>query len=609
MGGYTTTALQVDLSAGKAAAVELDLQTLRTYLGADGLAVRLLYEHLPQGVDPLAPENVIVIASSPFAGTIVPAAAKYAVATKSPLTGLLGDSMSGSFFAHSLKRAGYDAMVITGKAEIPTYVFVDDGAVYFRDASRCWGQGCFETEEAIRHELGDDAVRVASIGPAGEQLVRFACIGNDRGRQLGRTGPGAVMGSKNLKAVAVRGSGKVDVADPDGLYEVCRRLITEAQGPATEKYRQPGTVANVLTFNRLGILPVRNFQRTAFEAADRVSGEFLRRYHHEKTVACAACPIACEQIVKARQGLYAGARASLDYETLFALGPCCGIDDLPAIIRAAELCDFWGVDTISTGVTLAWGMEAFEKGMLSPDDVDGIHLEFGDPNGLLEAIPKIARREGLGSLLAEGSRRAAQEVGKGSEYFAMNVKGLELPGYDPRGLKTYALGVAVGTRGACHNRSFAYEPDIKGKVDRFKAEKGRGRVAVTQEDLAAVLDSLGICKFLRGCLGDVYEDGARLYSFVTGWEITAQELREAGERISNLKKLFNLREGWTRELDTLPPRLLHEPIPDGPGKGISLTAGELDLLVTDYYEARGWTAEGRIPEQMLTRLRLGGSLP
>lgn len=604
MGGYTRRALRIDLSDRKATELDLEEAVLRGYLGAAGLAVRLLYEHLPLGVDPLAPENVIVFAPSPFAGTIVPAAAKYASATKSPLTGLLGDSMSGSFFAHTLKRAGYDAVMITGKAEIPTYLFIDDGAVYFHDASRLWGQGCFETEEAVRQELGDDAVRVAAIGPAGEKLVRYACIGNDRGRQLGRTGPGAVMGSKNLKAVAVRGSGNIDVADPASLYEVCQGFIMQAQGPATGKYRDPGTVGNVLTLNRLGILPVRNFQRTAFDAAERVSGEYLRLHHHEKTVACAACPIACEQIVKARHGPYAGARASLDYETLFALGPCCGIDELPAVIRAAELCDFWGLDTISTGVTIAWAMEAFEKGILSRDDTDGICLEFGDPKGVLQVIPKIGQREGVGSLLAEGSRRAAAEVGKGSEYFAMHVKGLELPGYDPRGLKTYAMGLAVGTRGACHNRSFAYEPDIKGKVDRFKVEKGRGRVAALQEDIAAVLDSLGICKFLRGCFGDFYEDGARLYSLVTGWDMTAQELREAGERISNLKKQFNVREGWTREVDTLPPRLLHEPIPDGPGKGIALTVAELAFLISDYYEARGWTAEGRIPEPMLARLGL-----
>ena len=604
MNGYTGKALIIDLTERKSEEIELSQSMLRAYLGGSGLAVRLLYDHLAPGVDPLEPGNVIVFACGVFAGTIVPAAAKHSVATKSPLTGMLGDAMAGSFFSHTLKRAGYDAVVILGRADTPVYVFIDDHTVYFRDARALWGQECFATEEAIREELGDEAVRVSAIGTAGENLVRFACIGNDRGRQAGRTGPGAVMGSKNLKAIAVRGSGAVAVADNDAVYQTSCDLITQAQGPATGKYREPGTVGNVLTLNRLGVLPVRNFQRTALDEAEGISGETLHRRHHEKTVACAACPIACEQVMKVAEGSHAGARVSVDYETLFALGPCCDVDDLPAVIRAAELCDTLGMDTLSTGVTLAWAMEAAERGLLPPDD--GIDLRFGNADAMVAMILKIARREGLGEILAEGSRLAAQEVGKDSDYFAIHSKGLELPGYDPRGMKTYALGLAVGTRGGCHNRSLAYEPDLKGKVDRFKAEKGRGQIAMAQEDVAVLLDSLGICKFMRGCFTDLHEEGARLYSQATGWDVSAQELVEAGERISNLKKMFNVREGWTRELDSLPPRLMQEPIPDGPGKGVSLPPAELELLVSDYYEARGWTAEGEVAPATQDRLGLSG---
>jgi aldehyde:ferredoxin oxidoreductase len=296
---------------------------------------------------------------------------------------------------------------------------------------------------------------------------------------------------------------------------------------------------------------------------------------------------------------------SVDYESLYALGPCCGIDDVPSILKAADLCDHFGMDTMSTGVTVAWAMECAELGLLTPADTDGIHLAFGDPEGLLAIIPRIARREGLGDLLAEGTRRAAARLGRGSERFAMQVKGLELAGYEPRGLKTYALGIAVGTRGGCHNRSAAYEPDIKGKVDRFVVEPGRGRIAKEQEEFAALLDSLIICKFARGCFGDFHAEAARLYGLVTGLPLTADDVRQAGERICNLKRVFAVREGIRREHDTLPARVLDEPLADGVGKGTRLTPEELELLLDDYYQARGWTASGVPSGETLARLDLG----
>lgn len=604
MSSLAGRSLHVDLSAGKYSAREIRSETTRQYLGGVGLATRLLIDALPPHTDPLGPDNVLAFAGSVFCGTPVPAGTKFVLATKSPLTGILGDSVSSSFWALALRCAGYDALVIAGRAPRPTYLFIDDGRVEFRDASRLLGAGCYETEERIRDELQDAAIRVASIGPAGENRVRFACIGNDRGRQLGRTGPGAVMGAKHLKAIAVRGSSEVAVADMEGLLRASLDLIRKAQGTATEKYRILGTVGNVLTLNRLGILPTRNFRQATFEAAEQVSGEYMDAHHTEKTVACAGCPIACEKIARVSTGPHAGVRVSLDYESLYALGPCLGLDDFPSILKAAELCDHFGLDTMSTGVTVAWATECAEMGILTPTETDGVRLAFGDPEGVLALIPRIARREGIGDLLAEGTRRAAAKLGRGSEHFAMNIKGLEMPGYDPRGLKTFALGLAVGTRGACHNRSPAYEPDIKGKVDRFVAEPGRGRLVKEQEEFAAVLDSLIICKFLRGCFSDFYAETASLYGLATGLKLTAEDLRQAGERVCNLKRIFDVREGVGRADDTLPGRMLEEPLTDGVGKGARLTREELAMLLDDYYAARGWTAAGVPAPDTLSRLGL-----
>ncbi|MHB9090800.1 MAG: aldehyde ferredoxin oxidoreductase family protein, partial [Chloroflexota bacterium] len=513
MYSYTGKVLHVDLSSRRTSVQTVEPEFLKTYLGGVGLASRLLFDNTPKGTDPLGPENAIAFAASAFAGTIVPVGTKHGVATKSPLTGFIGDCLASSYWSHTLKRAGYDGIVVVGKADKPTYLFVDDDVVQLRDASHLMGKGCFETEEAIRAELGDESVRVSSIGPAGEKLVRYACIGNDRGRQAGRTGPGAVMGSKNLKAIAVRGTKPIRVADIKGLTEASRGLIKAAQGTATEKYRVLGTVSNVLVLNRIAALPVRNFQQTTWEHADAVSGEYMYSHHRERAMACSGCAIACEQIAGVKDGPYAGARTSIDYESLYALGPNCGIDYFPAIIKAAELCDHYGMDTMSTGVAIAWAMEAFERGLLNEKDTDGLRLTFGNHETAIALIPRIAKREGaMGELLGEGVKRAAAQLGQGSDAFAMHVKGLEMCGYDPRGLKTFALGLAVGTRGGCHNRSGAYEPDMKGLVNRFEADRGRGKLAANAENYAAIFDSLVLCKFIRGCFKDFHAEAENLYT-------------------------------------------------------------------------------------------------
>lgn len=604
----TGMVLCLDLSRRKAELRALPPSYLRDYLGGVGLAARLLFDYCPAGADPLGPENPLIFAASALAGTMVPTANKHAVAARSPLTGFIGDSLSSGAWSLALRRAGPDALVITGAAAELTYLFIDNGTAHFRDARHLAGKGSAETEEAIRREIGDERVRVATIGPGGENLVRYACIGNDVNRQAGRTGMGAVMGAKRLKAVVVRGTGAVPVADLAALEKACSALYKKAQTAATEKYRVLGTPANVLAFNRLGALPTRNFQSSTFEGAEAVSGEHLLNYLC-KVVACTGCPIACEHVYQAKDGPYAGIKAQVDYETLYALGPMCGVSYAPAIIKAAELCDHYGIDSISGGVSISWAMECFEKGLLTSKDTEGLELRFGNHEALLKAIEMIGLRRGLGDLLAEGVKRASAKLGKGSEHWAMHAKGLELPGYEPRSLKTQGLGFAVGTRGGCHNRSPAYEVDMSGKVDRFKGERGRGQPTMEQEDFAATIDSLTLCKFLRRCFNDFYAETAQLYTMVTGLQMTPEELKRAGERISNLKKAFNIREGWSRADDTLPPRVLHDPLPDGAGRGSVLSQDELNLMVGDYYEARGWTRDGLIPREKLQKLGLEDVAP
>jgi aldehyde:ferredoxin oxidoreductase len=618
--GYYGRLLRVDLSSGAWAVDPLPEPVLRRCVGGIGLGTALLLRYCPPGVEPLAPEAPLIFASSPLVGTAVTTTAKFAVLFKSPLTGLIGDSLSSSHLALALKRTGYDALVLTGACPDWTCLVVTDDperAVQLRPAAHLLGLSTWETELAVRAELAGEGMagaRTAVIGPAGERLVRFATISND-GRHAGRCGGGAVMGAKRVKALAVLGRLHPAIADPEALRRANARLIERSTGPATAKYRELGTPANLLTFDRLGILPAINFRAPTFRGAERVSGETLYRDHHTRTVGCASCTVGCEHLYRALdEGPASDAPAGamrgkgtnetrLEYESVFALGPLLGIDDPNAVIRLVRACDDLGLDTISTGGTIAWAMESAERGVLQEPWRRGPPLRFGDAAAVGAVIRAIARRqEGLGELLAEGSRRAAAIVGQGSEAWAMHVKGLELPGYDPRGLKTLALGFAVTPRGACHNRSSAYEADFSGQVDRFTAEVGRGRLVAAAEDQAAVLDSLILCKFIRKCFDDLYGESAGLLRFVTGWDFDGEELRRVGERVTTLKKLFNIREGWTRADDTLPPRLLEEPLASGPGAGERLTRDELDLMIEAYYAARGWTRDGLIPAARLQAL-------
>ena len=606
--GYNGKALVIDLTRQRSHWQTLDEDVLRRFIGGTGLGAYLLYTHCPPHIDAYDPANPLIFVTSPLVGSRLTTSSKFAVLTKSPLTGFIGDSLSSSFMATELKKTGCDALIITGSSDYPCLLSIDDGDVDFLDASELMGLTTLDTEKAVKERLGH-RTRVACIGPAGENLVRFASITNDGGRQAARTGPGAVMGSKNLKAIAVRGTQAVPVHNPDALNSIGADLTRRSLGPATEKYRTLGTMANVSVFNSLGTLPTRNFRQSTFDGADGVSAEQFHESNFVKNAHCANCTIGCEKIlVTSDNGKKAKGR--MEYESAFALGPLVGVADGNAVIRASTLCDELGMDTISVGATIAWAMECFERGILTLDDTGGIDLRFGSSDELLECIRLIAERRGIGDLLAEGSLHASQAVGQGSDAWAMQVKGLEMPGYEPRSLKTMALGLAVSTRGACHNRSSAYEADFSARVNRLEVDNERGRITAEGEDFSAVLDSLIWCKFLRKAFDDLYEESADILSHITGWDMSADELQLAGERINNLKKAFNMREGWTRQHDTLPPRVFDEVLPTGVVEGVGLSRQDLDMMVQGYYRARGWNEDGTIPEGKMRELVLesvGGS--
>lgn len=609
MFAYAGKILRINLSTGKAETEPLKEKMAKQYIGGIGLGFRLLMDNSKPGTDPFDPANPLIFVTGPLSGTMGPTAGNgYAVVSKSPATGGVAESKAHGFFGPELKRAGYDAVIFTGKAEKLVYAWIDDDSVQLLDAQHLKGKSPYETDVAIREDLGDHYIRVSAIGEAGEKLVRFASIINDEFRAIGRTGMGAVMGSKNLKAVAVRGTNDVNVADLDGFKEFIKMIHEHMKGPATRKYRTLGTPENVLVLNALAALPTRNFTQATFEGAEKVSGEYLNERYVEKIIGCATCAMRCDHVAVVPEGPYKGSTSRMEFECLWALGPNCGVDRLDAIIEAMRLCNHYGIDGISTGVTVGFAMDLYENRILPKGKTDGLNLRFGNHEALIELVKKIGARDGwLGDALAEGTKRAAEKIGKGAEQYACHIKGLELPGYDIRGLKTAALGFSVSYRGACHLRSGAYSPDVKGKVNRFAIEKGRGKIVKDGEDLYDVIDSLILCKFSRGTYYDGLEDMAKYYTLATGIEMTPDELIRAGERINNLARLFNVREGvGTREFDSLPPKIMNVPIPDeGVAKGSVVSKEEFELGLDDYYAVRGWTREGIPTVEKLKELDLG----
>lgn len=592
-GGYFGRALVVDAGDAAADVLHLGEDVLRGYIGGAGLGAWLMHRLAPPAVDPLGPEAPLAFVFSPLVGTPLTTSAKFAVVAKSPLTGLLNDALASSHFAIAGKLTGHDAIVVRGECERPSALLIDGDGARLEDAGDLWGLPAAQAEERLRTRLGG-AWRIAAIGPAGERLVPYATVSHD-GRHAGRGGLGAVMGAKRLKAVAVRAATKVAPADRDAVLAAARDLRARSFGPATAKYRELGTLANLLAFNAIATLPTRNFQESTFAEAPRLAAEDLAGMRSIARNNCASCTIGCEHIYATKEG--GGAR--VEYENVFALGPLCGISDPDAVLAASARCDELGLDTISAGGTIAWAMECVERGL-----IDAPWLRFGDATALLRALDEIGAREGLGELLSHGSRHAAEVVGQGSAAFAPHVKGLELPGYEPRTLQAMALGLAVNSRGADHNRSGAYEADLSGRHDRLAGGAAHVAAAVETEDRAAIMDSLILCKFLRGVFAEPFEEWAGLLTAVTGWDVDAAELQATARRIVLAKRAFNAREGWTREQDWLPERFLSEALTVASGRTAALTPERLRAMIDGYYAARGLDADGHVQPGDLDDLRL-----
>jgi len=580
-GGYFGRALVVDAADASADVLPLSAAVLRRYIGGVGLGTWLMHHLAPVGVDPLHPESPLAFVFSPLVGTPLTTSAKFAVVGKSPLTGLLNDALSSSHFAIAGKLTGNDAIVVHGRAERPSVLLVDGDGARIEPVEDLWGLTADEAEERLRERLGK-GWRVASIGPAGEQQIRYATISHD-GRHAGRGGLGAVLGAKLIKAVAVRAATKVAPHDQPGLLAAARDLRTRSFGPATAKYRELGTLANLLAFNAISTLPTRNFQAATFGEAPNLAAEELAEARTTAREHCASCTIGCEHIYKGADGK----STRVEYENVFALGPLCGVSDADSVLAASRRCDELGLDTISAGGTIAWAMECAERGLL-----DAPWLRFGDGDALLRALDEIGTLTGLGRLLAEGTRRASAQLGPDAEALAVHVKGLELPGYEPRTLQAMALGLAVNSRGADHNRSGAYEADLGGELDRLHGDARHAVAAIETEDRAAVMDSLILCKFLRGVFTDPWREWAELLEKVTGWDVDAEELRATARRIVLAKRMFNLREGWKPADDWLPDRFLSEPLELSSGRSAALSPERLRSMIDAYYEERGLDAAG-----------------
>ena len=595
MGGYCGKLLRVNLSTGATNKEDLNLDLAKKFIGGRGLGTYLLSEEIAPDTDALGPANKIIFATGPLTGSAAPAAGRYMVVTKSPLSGTVASSNSGGFWGAELKRAGLDLIIVEGKSDKPCYISINDDAVEIKDAQEYWGKLVSETTGLLLQEAGDPKAKVLTIGPAGERQSLIACIINDTYRAAGRSGVGAVMGSKNLKAIVVRGTGKVQPADADATKEVLSGIRKKIREHDVTSKGLPtyGTSVLVNVINENGIYPTNNFQRSVFETADKTSGETLAEKYLVKNVACYGCPIACGRRSKVDDVEGEGP----EYETTWAYGADCGVDDLPSIIKANNFCNEYGLDTISAGATIACAMELYEKGLIKPEEVDGPPLKFGSGEAIVEWTRKMGAGEGLGARLALGSYRLAEEYGAAE--LSMSVKKLELPAYDPRGVQGHGLQYATTNRGGCHVRGYLISPEILGipeQLDRFSLE-GKPTWVKNFQDLTAVIDSLGICLFTSFALGaDDYRD---MFNAIVGESWTTETMLEAGERIWNLERIFNLKAGVRPEEDTLPERLLKEPISDGPSKG---HVHKLAELLPEYYKERGWSKEGVPEEAKLTAL-------
>jgi len=597
MAGYTGQFLRINLSAGRIDKEELDLELAKKFIGGRGLASYFLTQEIEPEVDPLSQANKIIFATGPLTGSRAPTAGRYMVVTKSPLSGTIASSNSGGFWGAELKRAGYDFIIVEGKSDKPCYLNINDGTVEIRDAARCWGKLVSETTDLLLEEVGDPKARVLTIGPAGEKQALLASVMNDLYRAAGRSGVGAVMGSKNLKAIVVRGTGKLKPARDDEIKAVLKNSLKKIRENEVTSKGLPtyGTSVLVNVINQSGIYPTNNFQESYFPTADKTSGETLAEKYLVKNVACFACPIACGRYSKVGDVEGEGP----EYETIWAYGATCGVDDLEAIIRANKWCNEYGIDTISAGATIACAMELCQKGLVDPNEVDGPALEFGSGEAIVEWTRKMGAGEGFGAKLALGSARLAAQYGEAE--LSMSVKKLEIPAYDPRGVQGHGLQYATSNRGGCHVRGYMIAPEIVGlpeKLDPLSLE-GKAVWVKAFQDLTAVIDSLGICLFTSFALGaDDYKD---MFNAIVGQDMTTEELWRTGDRIWNLERMFNLRAGVGPDQDRLPKRLVSEPIPSGPCKG---HVHRLPELLPEYYKERGWDEQGLPTEEKLTELAI-----
>jgi aldehyde:ferredoxin oxidoreductase len=589
MAGWNNKVLDIDLTTRTVTSFPLDMEMARLFIGGRGLGARLLWDLVGPEVDPLAPENVLIFTNGPLTATGYQTSNRFSVSTKSPLTGTILDCNSGGFWGMQFKKAGYDVLIVRGKSDKPVWIEIKSDEVSFHDASHLWGQRVFAVTEALgqnKHKRN-----VLCIGPAGENLSRIAAIMNDRERALARGGPGAVMGSKNLKAIVVEGKQRPEIEDPERfkflLYET-RKLL--AASPLTSQaLPEFGTVVLMNIMNNIGALATRNHQQTQFEGAESISGEELTEKYLVKNASCWACPIGCTRISRTEKVEGEGP----EFETTWAFGAQCGIDDLPAIIEANSLCNDLGLDTISAGSTIACAMELSEKGYLDSE------LRFGQAEQLAPMLEAMAYRRDLGAELADGSLRLATRYGHPE--LSMSAKGLEMPAYDPRGMQGQGLLYATSNRGGCHMRGNMVGLEVLGLpklIDRFQVQ-GKSSFVILHQNVAAAIDSLVLCKFTN--LGVADEYFARVLSAVTGTHYATGDLTQAGERVWNLERLYNLREGFTRQDDILPPRLLNEAPLDGPSQGWVV---QLEPMLKEYYRGRGWDENGVPKPSRLAELGL-----
>ncbi len=593
-GGYHGQLLRVDLSSRECVVEPLDEGMARQFLGGNGFAARILFDELAAIADPLSEDNILVLATGPWNDTPIPGSSRACIAAKSPLTGIFYDSTFGGRFPTTFKRTGYDLLVVTGRAKKPCYLIIDEDGVDFRPARGLAGKTVRQTVKAIQVDEGVKT-DVLAIGPAGENLVRFASAGHywqNREGIAGRGGMGAVMGSKQLKAIAVRGARRTPLAHEAELKTYVRDYREEVR-TGTAGLIEYGTAMLANFLNKLGAIGTRNFSCESWDLAERVSGERLKEEYWDRNTTCFVCPVACGKDVKITQGRFAGTHTKIpEWETIYAFGPMLENSNIEVIIKASELCDDVGVDTITMGVTLAFAYECFERGLLTEAQV-GRPLRFGDPEPILELIELTARRQGIGALLAEGSARLAVELGAEAEKSLICVKGLELPGHSPRALKGMSIGYATGTRGGSHHDTRP-TPFYVGEADRFSIDDAPA-YAVRSQNFTAVGDSLVQCRFVseRGGYGLFLNDTyAFMLKCATGWEFSIDELESLGARICNLERAFNVRENVRRHNDRLPYKIMHDPIPDGPSAGMHCPDDELQGMLDAYYGLRGWDQDG-----------------